>query len=84
MTVPLTPRALALSSRGRTSAHQHEPGVSLSERLRPIRLRRAELAADPGHLLDVLAGGNTAANRLADATLAKVRQLMHMNYLPVA
>ena len=58
--------------------------AAVNERLRPVRRRRAELAADPGYLLDVLAAGNTVVNNLADTTLEKVRQLMHMNYVPVA
>lgn len=57
---------------------------AVNEMLRPIRRRRTELAADPGYLLDVLAAGNTIANDLADTTIEKVRQLMHMNYRPVA
>jgi len=55
----------------------------VNERLRPIRRRRAELAADPGFLLDVLTAGNAAANDLADATLQQVRRLMHMEYRTV-
>jgi len=57
---------------------------AVNERLRPIRRRRAELAADPGFLLDVLTAGNAVANELADATLRQVRRLMHMEYRPVA
>jgi tryptophanyl-tRNA synthetase len=57
---------------------------AVNERLRPIRRRRAELAADPGFLLDVLTAGNAVANDLADATLRQVRRLMHMEYRPVA
>jgi tryptophanyl-tRNA synthetase len=57
---------------------------AVNERLRPLRRRRAELAADPGHLLDVLADGNAVANEVADATLRQVRQRMHMQYQPVA
>ena len=57
---------------------------AVNERLRPIRRRRADLAADPGFLLDVLTAGNAVANELADATLRQVRRLMHMEYRPVA
>jgi tryptophanyl-tRNA synthetase len=46
----------------------------------PIRARRAELAADPGYLLDVLRAGNDKANEIAEATLAEVRQAMGMTY----
>ena len=48
--------------------------------LAPIRARRAELAADPGYLNDVLAAGNAKANAVADATLLEVRQAMGMRY----
>lgn len=57
---------------------------AVNERLRPIRRRRAELAADPAFLLDVLAAGNATANDIAEATLRQVRQLMRMEYRPVA
>jgi tryptophanyl-tRNA synthetase len=57
---------------------------AVNERLRPLRRRRAELADDPGQLLDVLAAGNAVANELADATLRQVRRLMRMDYRPVA
>ncbi len=52
----------------------------LNEMLAPIRARRAELAADPGYLDDVLAAGNAKANAVADATLLEVRQAMGMRY----
>ncbi|MGZ4540841.1 MAG: tryptophan--tRNA ligase [Blastococcus sp.] len=55
---------------------------AVNERLRPLRRRRAELAAEPGHLLEVLADGNAVANDLADATLGQVRHLMRMDYRP--
>ncbi len=53
---------------------------AVNERLRPVRARRAELAADPGYLLQVLREGNAKANEIADATLAEVRQAMDMVY----
>ncbi|RXW33254.1 tryptophan--tRNA ligase [Propioniciclava flava] len=52
----------------------------LNEMLAPIRARRAELAADPGYLADVLAAGNAKANAVADATLREVRDAMGMAY----
>ncbi len=52
----------------------------VNEHLAPIRARRAELVADPGHLQRVLAAGNQQANEIADATLAEVRQAMQMTY----
>ncbi len=53
---------------------------ALNETLAPLRARRAELAADPGHLRAVLADGNARANAIADATLAEVRTAMGMSY----
>ncbi|MFV0426842.1 MAG: tryptophan--tRNA ligase [Beutenbergiaceae bacterium] len=52
----------------------------VNDHLAPIRRRRAELAADPGYVRSVLHQGNTAANEIADATLAQVRDLMGMTY----
>ena len=52
----------------------------VNEMLAPVRARRAELAADPGYLLQVLRRGNDRANAIADATLAEVRDAMHMQY----
>ncbi|MER7708589.1 tryptophan--tRNA ligase [Kitasatospora sp. NPDC097605] len=49
---------------------------AVNEHFRPIRARRAELAADRGHLRDVLRTGAERANRIADATLAEVREVM--------
>ncbi|MFC5183961.1 tryptophan--tRNA ligase [Actinomadura harenae] len=53
---------------------------SVNAFLDPIRVRRAEFAADPGQLQAVLASGNTRANEIADATLAEVREAMAMTY----
>lgn len=53
---------------------------AINEHLRPLRQRRTELAADPGHLIDVLRVGNARANQIADATLTRVRQVMDMTY----
>jgi tryptophanyl-tRNA synthetase len=53
---------------------------ALNERLRPLRARRRELAADPGYLRQVLAGGNTRAREMADRTLSDVQSLMHTRY----
>jgi tryptophanyl-tRNA synthetase len=52
----------------------------LNERLRPLRARRRELAADPGYLRQVLADGNAKARDIADRTLSDVRRLMHTRY----
>ncbi|MFG2089194.1 MULTISPECIES: tryptophan--tRNA ligase [unclassified Spirillospora] len=49
---------------------------SVNEFLRPIRARRAELAADRTHLRRVLAEGDERANAVADRTLDEVRTAM--------
>lgn len=53
---------------------------AVNERFRAIRARRAELAADPGHLRDVLHNGNHRARQIAEQTLIEVRRLMHTDY----
>jgi tryptophanyl-tRNA synthetase len=53
---------------------------ALNDRFAGIRARRAELAADPGYLRDVLAEGNERARAIAGETLDAVRRLMHMAY----
>ena len=53
---------------------------ALNERLRPIRARRREVAADPGYLRQVLADGNERARALAARTLSDVQALMHTRY----
>ena len=53
---------------------------ALNERLRPIRARRREFAADPGYLRQVLADGNERARAIAARTLSDVRPLMHTSY----
>src|SRR3954469_23344690 len=53
---------------------------AVNERLAPLRPRRAELAADPAYLRDVLRDGNERARGLAADTLAAVRRLMHTDY----
>lgn len=53
---------------------------AVNEHLAPIRARRAELEADPGHLRSVLAEGNARATEVAEATLAEVREAMQMVY----
>ena len=53
---------------------------ALNELFAPVRARRAELDADPGHLRAVLADGNARANAVADDTLEDVRTAMGMRY----
>lgn len=57
---------------------------AVNERFRPIRARRAELAADPGYLRDVLRGGSERARAIAEQTLGDVRRLMHTDYARAA
>jgi tryptophanyl-tRNA synthetase len=53
---------------------------AVNEHLAPVRARRAELAADHGHLVEVLRKGNEQATAVAEETLAQVREAMHMVY----
>jgi tryptophanyl-tRNA synthetase len=53
---------------------------ALNERLRPLRQRRRELAADPAYLRSVLTTGTDRARDIAEATLTDVRALMHNTY----
>jgi tryptophanyl-tRNA synthetase len=53
---------------------------AVNERFDPVRVRRAELAADPGYLRAVLAAGNERATAVADDTVRAVRELMHQRY----
>ncbi|TNM59274.1 tryptophan--tRNA ligase [Streptomyces sp. NP160] len=52
----------------------------VNEHLRPLRVRRADIAADRGQLLGVLRAGNLRARELAEATLDEVREAMDMTY----
>jgi tryptophanyl-tRNA synthetase len=49
---------------------------SVNEFLRPVRARRAEVAADRAYLRGVLAEGDERANAVAERTLAEVREAM--------
>jgi tryptophanyl-tRNA synthetase len=53
---------------------------AVNENLRPLRLRRAELAAEPSAVRALLRRGNERAQDLADATLDAVRTAMGMRY----
>ncbi len=53
---------------------------ALNDRFADVRTRRADLAASPGYLRDVLAEGNERARAIAGDTLDEVRRLMHMTY----
>ncbi|MDO5534449.1 MAG: tryptophan--tRNA ligase [Propionibacteriaceae bacterium] len=52
----------------------------LNETFAPLRARRAELEADPGHIVRIIREGNERANAVAEATLAEVREAMGMVY----
>ncbi len=49
---------------------------AINDTLKPIRERRAQLAADPKHITDVLADGARRARVIARKTLAEVKQKM--------
>jgi tryptophanyl-tRNA synthetase len=53
---------------------------AVNERFAVIRARRAELAADPGYLRQVLRDGCRRAGEIGDATLGEVRATMGMRY----
>ena len=52
----------------------------LQETLEPIRLRRQELAKDPGYVMDVLRQGTEVAQAAAAETLARVKHAMQIDY----
>jgi tryptophanyl-tRNA synthetase len=51
---------------------------AVNEHFRPIRARRAELAADPTVVKDVLDRGNEIARETARRTMREVHELMHL------
>ncbi len=53
---------------------------AVNEHFAPIRARRAEVAADPAYLRQVLAAGNARATDVAETTLDEVRAAMQMQY----
>ena len=53
---------------------------AVNEGPRGQRERRAQFAADPAQLLQILHAGNVQAQAVADTTLAEVRQAMSMDY----
>jgi tryptophanyl-tRNA synthetase len=53
---------------------------AVNERFRSIRARRAELAADPSYLRQVLREGSARAREIAAGTLHDVRVRMHTAY----
>jgi tryptophanyl-tRNA synthetase len=65
---------------GGASALKRFVSDAVNEHLAPIRARRAEIAADPDLVRDVLAAGNTRASATAEATLDETRAAMQMRY----
>lgn len=65
---------------GGAAALKRELTTAVNEGLATHRKRRAELAADPAYLGDVLREGNTRAATIADRTLAEVQELLGMSY----
>jgi tryptophanyl-tRNA synthetase len=61
---------------GGSAALKRTVTESVNEFLRPFRARRAELAADPGYLRQVLRAGNARAGAIASGTLTEVHSLM--------
>lgn len=53
---------------------------AVNERLRPIRERRADLAADRAYLRSVVRRGSEIARAIAQETLAEVAEAMHTSY----
>lgn len=51
---------------------------NLNRHLEPFRARRAELAARPGYVQDVLDDGASRARKIADQTMAEVREAIHL------
>jgi tryptophanyl-tRNA synthetase len=75
------PEELAASVAG-SAALKSLVTAAVNDFFAPIRARRAELARDPGFVLEVLRAGNSTANQIADATLTQVRTAMGMDYGP--
>jgi tryptophanyl-tRNA synthetase len=77
----LDPRDVAeqIGSRGAAEL-KRRAAEAVNERLRPIRLRRAELIRDRGYLRAVLAEGTARARSIAQETLRQVAEAMHTSY----
>ncbi|WP_265444502.1 tryptophan--tRNA ligase [Flexivirga meconopsidis] len=65
---------------GGAAALKRELTTAVNDGLAEHRRRRAEFAADPAYLRDVVRAGNARAAALADRTLADVFELMGMSY----
>jgi tryptophanyl-tRNA synthetase len=65
---------------GGASLLKHVVTEAINEHLRPLRMRRAELADDAGLVRSVLAVGAERANEEANRTLADVHAVLGMHY----
>ncbi|HEY1698411.1 MAG TPA: tryptophan--tRNA ligase [Trebonia sp.] len=65
---------------GGAAALKRAATEAVNERFAPLRARRAELAADPGYVRQVLLDGCERAQAAGDQTLGAVRAAMSMNY----
>jgi tryptophanyl-tRNA synthetase len=54
--------------------------AAINARLEPIRAMRAEILARPGYLREVLVAGSDKARRLAQETMARVRDAVKLRY----
>jgi tryptophanyl-tRNA synthetase len=54
--------------------------AAINARLEPIRAKRAEILARPGYLREVLVAGSDKARRLAQETMARVRDAVKLRY----
>ncbi len=52
--------------------------TNLNKNLEPFRAKRAELAADPNYIQDVLHDGGNRARAIAERTMAEVREAMRL------
>ena len=77
----LSPATVAaeIGSRGAAELKRRATDA-VNEKLRPIRLRRAELMSDRGYLRTILRDGSLAARAMAQNTLERVSAAMHTNY----
>jgi tryptophanyl-tRNA synthetase len=51
---------------------------NLNKHLEPFRAKRAELAADPNHVQDILNDGAKRARAIAEQTMVEVREAMQL------
>ena len=76
-----TPATVAAEIGSRGAAElKRRATEAINEKLRPIRVRRAELMRDRGYLRAVIRDGSLAARAIAQNTLKQVSAAMHTNY----